>query len=560
MPAPVKKKRHTKKRVKEDVSESPHLRHPKPKTGPEAELALERTISRILLHRFEYDIARLFSTHIHCVALTELPRLIQSALIIATPGWIALNANSDDVKDFFRGALALDLRQAGERVATKSVLWSYTAIRHFAVSHEVPLCGQRGLHSHLLLPFHDHMRVHLKTLERGGAPVLSKPYHLSSTTSGLKSLETYCTSRVKSTPPGKLPKGWLNWKVKIKEGYDRMVETLWEVAQEFDVRGYGLVLREKLTDKWCCLGCLGTVCEPSVRSCDQHKSSAAGKGKEREWDGRGAGVIGWETENEEDSWKTDLDFGGLPIDELDTHRDESDDIENIEGAMSVGELMEWRYIKAEREKEKGNAAFKRGDYRIAVEHYEKAHSIEAEIPHYQLNLAAAHLKLGNWMQAEKACGVALRQQKSTKAYWRRARARKMMGRLAESEEDLRSILVLQPSNEEALIELASMMRTSTPPPNEGGSSRGNLLSPRATASSPASSSHSHRLSPTSSKSYTGVKQPDKLNDRPIPFEICDTDRVKLKIQCLPLTINIDPAVGQETFSYPSWDRYQLKTV
>ena len=94
------------------------------------------------------------------------------------------------------------------------------------------------------------------------------------------------------------------------------------------------------------------VCEPSVRSCDQHKSSGAGKGKEREWDGRGAGVIGWETELEEDTWKADLDFGGLPIDELDTHQDEYEDIENIEGAMSVGELMEWRYIKAEREKEK----------------------------------------------------------------------------------------------------------------------------------------------------------------------------------------------------------------
>ncbi len=53
-------------------------------------------------------------------------------------------------------------------------------------------------------------------------------------------------------------------------------------------------------------------------------------------------MIGWETELEEDTWKADLDFGGLP----------NDEIEDIEGAMSVGELMEWRYIKAEREKEK----------------------------------------------------------------------------------------------------------------------------------------------------------------------------------------------------------------
>lgn len=120
----------------------------------EEEMAFENTISRILLHRFEYDIARLFSTHVHRIAESQLPRLIMSALQIAPPGWIALNAASEEVKDcklplhlvaclngykaalycisvVFRGALALDMRQAGERVATKSVLWSYTAIRHF---------------------------------------------------------------------------------------------------------------------------------------------------------------------------------------------------------------------------------------------------------------------------------------------------------------------------------------------------------------------------------------------------------------------------------------------
>lgn len=65
----------------------------------EEELAFERTISRILLHRFEYDVARLFSTHIHRVAESHLPRLIMSALQIAPPGWVALNANTEEVKD-----------------------------------------------------------------------------------------------------------------------------------------------------------------------------------------------------------------------------------------------------------------------------------------------------------------------------------------------------------------------------------------------------------------------------------------------------------------------------
>ncbi len=41
----------------------------------------------------------------------------------------------------------------------------------------------------------------------------------------------------------------------------------------------------------------------------------------------------------------------------------------------------------------GNAAFKKGDYIAAIERYKAAYRIEPELPHYQLNLAAAYLKL-----------------------------------------------------------------------------------------------------------------------------------------------------------------------
>lgn len=92
---------------------------------------LERSIARILLLRYEQDIARLYSARLHNVALMYLPKLIIDCVDQASPGWIAANADSDEVKDFFRGAIAMDMRQAGERVATKSVLWSYTALRHF---------------------------------------------------------------------------------------------------------------------------------------------------------------------------------------------------------------------------------------------------------------------------------------------------------------------------------------------------------------------------------------------------------------------------------------------
>lgn len=41
-------------------------------------------------------------------------------------------------------------------------------------------------------------------------------------------------------------------------------------------------------------------------------------------------------------------------------------------------------------------AFKKGDYESAIQHYTAANEIEPEMPHYQLNLAAAHLKLNRY--------------------------------------------------------------------------------------------------------------------------------------------------------------------
>lgn len=183
-------------------------------------------------------------------------------------------------------------------------------------------------------------------------------------------------------------------RTKLKTSYHHLVDTLWRTAREFDVRGYGLVLREKLTTKWCDCGCstdnLGEVCERTVREDEEE----AGKrpGKEREWDGRGSGVWGWETEEEEDVWEGRLDFGGVEGEA--GFGEEEGEGEGEEGEeMSIGEMMQWRYVKAERAKERGNEAFKKGEYELAVRHYAHAYRIEPELPHYQLNLAAAYLKL-----------------------------------------------------------------------------------------------------------------------------------------------------------------------
>jgi hypothetical protein len=92
---------------------------------------LEHAIARILLIRFEHDIARLFSTRIYTLSLVQLPTFVMRCLSLGGPSWLAWNYNSEEIKDFFRAVIAMDMRQAGERVATKSVLWSYTALRQF---------------------------------------------------------------------------------------------------------------------------------------------------------------------------------------------------------------------------------------------------------------------------------------------------------------------------------------------------------------------------------------------------------------------------------------------
>ena len=74
-----------------------------------------------------------------------------------------------------------------------------------------------------------------------------------------------------SNKPGVPPNEWCDpkWHAKIKVSYERLLRTLWYVTREFDICGYGQVLREKLTTSWCNCGCstdhLGEVCEGTLR-------------------------------------------------------------------------------------------------------------------------------------------------------------------------------------------------------------------------------------------------------------------------------------------------------
>ena len=217
-----------------------------------------------------------------------------------------------------------------------------------AQSNNVQVCSKRGLHSLHLLPFFPALQSHLDALETMPQPSFSKPPHLGSLHEGQEALEDACQLKYGIMLERSAANGWdADWRVKVRMGYERLTQTLWRVSREFDVRGYGTLLREKLTTKWCDCGCstdhLGEVCERTVR--EDEEANGVRIGKQREWDGRGTGVFGWETEEEEDIWEMDLDFGGLEPGQGGAASGDAN------GGMTIADMMEWRFFKAEREKE-----------------------------------------------------------------------------------------------------------------------------------------------------------------------------------------------------------------
>jgi len=152
----------------------------------------------------------------------------------------------------------------------------------------VTICQKKGLHSLRLLPHYPALKAHLDVLEAMPISNFVKPTHLPSLEESLDLLEEDLSRKKNKIGPA-----WGDWRRKVRIGYERLVDTLWNVAKEFDVRGYGIVLREKLTTKWCDCGCstdhLGEVCERTVR--EEEEESGIRSGKEREWDGRGTSAL-----------------------------------------------------------------------------------------------------------------------------------------------------------------------------------------------------------------------------------------------------------------------------
>ncbi|XP_059528078.1 sperm-associated antigen 1 [Myotis daubentonii] len=113
---------------------------------------------------------------------------------------------------------------------------------------------------------------------------------------------------------------------------------------------------------------------------------------------------------------------------------------------------------ATREKEKGNEAFKSGDYEEAVKYYTRSISVLPTVAAYN-NRAQAELKLQNWNSAFQDCEKVLELEPgNVKALLRRATTFKHQNKLQDAMEDLRQVLDAEPDNELAKKTLSEVER------------------------------------------------------------------------------------------------------
>ncbi|TPX31422.1 hypothetical protein SmJEL517_g05253 [Synchytrium microbalum] len=110
------------------------------------------------------------------------------------------------------------------------------------------------------------------------------------------------------------------------------------------------------------------------------------------------------------------------------------------------------------EKEKGNAFFKKGEFKKAVVCYNKSLQLDNNCV-VIVNRAMAYLKLGMYTEAEQDCsnGLSL-DSKNVKALWRRGMARFELAKYAEAKQDLERALILEPGNKSIKTDLDKSIR------------------------------------------------------------------------------------------------------
>ncbi|KAL1744087.1 hypothetical protein HDZ31DRAFT_39491 [Schizophyllum fasciatum] len=113
--------------------------------------------------------------------------------------------------------------------------------------------------------------------------------------------------------------------------------------------------------------------------------------------------------------------------------------------------------QAQTAKDKGNSAFKSGDYATAIGHYTEAILADKNDPTFFLNRAAAYLKLGKLEDAERDCTSTLAiDPQNVKALFRRGQARQGVGKVDEAIKDFKAALRKEPNNDAVQQELAKI--------------------------------------------------------------------------------------------------------
>ncbi|KAF9162941.1 RNA polymerase II-associated protein 3 [Actinomortierella ambigua] len=162
------------------------------------------------------------------------------------------------------------------------------------------------------------------------------------------------------------------------------------------------------------------------------------------------------------------------------------------------------------EKEKGNAAFKKGDYNKAIEHYTVCMKLDPANAVYPINRAMALLKLDRFAEVEADCTTGLKlDPKNVKALWRRGIARRSLGKVAEARGDFEAALKIEPTNKAVKDELAKLGKATSEKPK----------APTAASAAPASP-------PTNKTAITKsqpVASPRVRSDARVPIVEVDSD-------------------------------------
>ncbi|KAF9970197.1 RNA polymerase II-associated protein 3 [Actinomortierella ambigua] len=164
-----------------------------------------------------------------------------------------------------------------------------------------------------------------------------------------------------------------------------------------------------------------------------------------------------------DSWdKFDVDKALEAIDQKEGDKPKSSTKKQPTAAPAITPAPATTAVE---EKEKGNAAFKKGDYKKAIEHYTAGMKLDPTNPVYPINRAMALLKLERYSEVEADCTTGLKlDPNNVKALWRRGIARRSLGKLTDARVDFETALKIEPANKAVKDELAKLAKTAPEKP------------------------------------------------------------------------------------------------